>query len=113
MSEIHGTRRSRFERNWAVGWAGVGLGFAAAFAVAVVAFDITTRAPVPSQMAAVPTTAAPSDNPAGTETQVTQPAQLVADEGAQDKAPAKDSSRVKSPTSLQEYPSQMVGTNSP
>ena len=120
MSEVRGTRRSRFERTWAVGWAGAGLGFAAAFAVAVVAFDVTTRAPVQPQMAATPVATVPATDLAGTETAPVEqlsseeaPAQLAADDASKAKSPDKDSLKTKAPTSLQEYPSQMVGTGSP
>lgn len=114
----NGVRPVRERHGWGLGWAGLGLGFAAALLVAVVVFDLRfsptdirmPTAPVASSNA--PTTGAPM---------VSSPQQVSPDAGATaareqlpQMAAAKDTNASKNPpATLPENLFHTVGGNSP
>ncbi|RPH93030.1 hypothetical protein EHM69_11395 [candidate division KSB1 bacterium] len=105
---------------WGLGWAGVGLGFAAAFVVAVVAFDFSFSSGR-SQIVSAPIVSGPSryvpPNVASQTISAPSVADTLADvvkEEAPKMAAVKDSQATKNPpANLPENLFHMVGGNNP
>lgn len=113
-----GSARSRSERGWALGWAGLGLGLATAFVIAVVAFDFSFRDARDLQMAAGPTSDLPAQVVSGQGGTAGEsplnPAPQASDRVAQGESQQKaveDSVPEKTPSALPDYPYHMVGGN--
>jgi hypothetical protein len=110
------------QRNWSLGWAGVGLGFATALVIAVVAFDVNFKAPANSVTAgglAIPAPVATSGSvPQPSQTPVHEVSAPVEQTGVQQLAQEQPKSggavkdtTPRSPTALPEDLFHVVGGN--
>jgi hypothetical protein len=78
-----GSQVGSSNRNWSLGWAGVGLGFAAALVIAVVMFDFKFQVPGQSPIAGTPQQVS---TPTAAVPQATPPASGVTPQGGTDPA---------------------------
>jgi hypothetical protein len=118
------TARAESGRSWGLGWAGVGLGFAAAILIGVVTYNANLRSTsvvsAPVAVTAKPVESNPQTGPNvrtdGTETGptnnlTTEPQQQLAQKSTDKAAIQKDSSKSKTPTELPENLYHVVGGN--
>lgn len=124
-ADAGGSKARGAQRNWSLGWAGVGLGFATALVIAVVAFDLNVKqtpsgvaqggAIIPAPVAvttSVPASPSAQGKVTATvpETQQVSAPQLAQEQTSKQPGVAKDSTP-QTPTSLPEGLYHVVGGN--